>query len=74
MENFLFQEQGIEIFLFQPVKGQPLKFMGVVPLQQGELLAFGQQICMGNVHQEVQAQLVVVKAVYVLREKCLIQP
>lgn len=48
--------------------------MGVVPLQQGKLFTFGQQVRVGNVHQEVQAQLVVVQAVHILREKCLIQP
>ena len=55
VENFLFQEQGIEIFPFQPFKGQPFKFVGVVPFQQGKLFAFGQQVRVGNVHQEVQA-------------------
>ena len=74
MADFLFQEQGIEIGFFQTVKVQPQEGVRAMPFNGGKAIAPFKKIGLRNIHEKIDAELMVVQPVHVLREKGLIQP
>ena len=59
MEDILFQETGNKVKRIQAIEIQPFKGMDPCTFRNGEAFASGKQIGIGNVHQKIDAKLVI---------------
>ena len=59
MIDIFFQETGDKVQCIQSIKIQPLKSMDSRTFRNRKAFASGKQICIGNVHQEIDAKLVI---------------
>ena len=74
MENLCFQKHGIEVFILQPVKGQPLKGVNMVILREDESGSSALKICFGDIHQEIDTDLMIVEMIHIFVEEALVHP
>ena len=74
IENFRLQKQWEKVLVLEALEVEPLEQVRSATLGTGELVATAKQIRLGNVHQKVQAQFVVVQTIHNFVEKALVEP